>query len=127
MKLPFASGGGTVPSASSTASTKPAVCGSRVGGVGRGVGAGAAGCADAGGAAAGGACAAPADPPSPGAEKSKGAVHTTASRKRRVAIEGRRDSRMGHLPGKLDGGEHTATRASGGDQPPVYSTTNRPP
>ena len=50
MKLPFLSAGGTVPSGSSVAFTKPGVAGSRVGGVGRGRGGGActaAGCAGA--------------------------------------------------------------------------------
>src|SRR3954469_20112096 len=57
MKLPSASGGGSVPSGSSFAVTYPAVCGSRVGGVGRG-GATAAGAPGAGAAgAAGGFCA----------------------------------------------------------------------
>src|SRR5688500_17627953 len=53
MKLPSTSAGGTVPSGSSVAVTYPGVSGSRVGGVGRGVGAGprAAGAAAAAGAA----------------------------------------------------------------------------
>jgi hypothetical protein len=47
MKLPSLSGGGTAPSASSVAATKPGARGSRVGGVGRGAGCGAAAAAPA--------------------------------------------------------------------------------
>src|SRR5687767_12238600 len=59
MKLPSASAGGTAPSGSSFAATKPGVFGSRVGGVGRGGAAGA--CAGAGAGAAGAVVWAPAE------------------------------------------------------------------